>query len=86
MTCTDAVELQRAMRTSRERYLACAFLLQAENRKFGGLVEDLENAQAVGRQEYPKTMSDALYLFDNWKGTARKVTTTVVNDTEAMTF
>ena len=48
-TCQDANELQRVMQTARERYVVCAFILQAENKKNRALLEDLENAQAVGR-------------------------------------
>ena len=48
-----------AREISAGEYLACLFLLLADNNRFGPLKTQLDNNFLMGEQEYPRDMSDS---------------------------
>jgi hypothetical protein len=52
---------------ARERYLATAFIMGADHRRFDGLIRDIENSYLNDLDIYPKTMTAAFNLLVNWK-------------------
>mmetsp|Transcript_1688 Transcript_1688/g.3611 ORF Transcript_1688/g.3611 Transcript_1688/m.3611 type:complete len:966 (+) Transcript_1688:108-3005(+) len=59
--------IQRAMRKAEQAYLATCFIRQANRDKHGSLQVYLENAYVMGRDKYPKTMTEAYNLLINFK-------------------
>jgi Zinc knuckle len=82
-TATDAERL-RVSAAARERYLATAFIMGADRRRFGGLLRDIENSYLRNTDIYPKTMTAAFNLLANWKEEASR-THRVVSDGVAFT-
>jgi hypothetical protein len=56
-----------AEKECREEYLATALLLSSDRKRFGKLVEDIENDHIRGIDKYPKTIVDAYSLLVHWK-------------------
>jgi hypothetical protein len=56
-----------AEKECREEYLATALLLSSDRKRFGKLVEDIENDHIRGIDKYPKTILDAYSLLVHWK-------------------
>ncbi len=52
---------------SKDAYLACAFLLEADRNRYGKLIEDLENDYIQGQDCYPKTVTAGYNLLVHWK-------------------
>ena len=42
--------------TAREIYLACAFVINSDLRRYGRLIEELENDYTKGNDNYPHNM------------------------------
>jgi hypothetical protein len=51
----------------KEEFLACHFLLGADRRRYGKLIEDIENSHVQLNDEYPKTLIEAYNLLVHWK-------------------
>jgi hypothetical protein len=66
-------EISEANNTSRERYLAVAFLLGADRIRSGIMIEEIENEYLRNRDEtskvgsYPLTVADAYEYLENYK-------------------
>jgi hypothetical protein len=60
-------QLKVAMEVSREEYLGCAFILGADRKRYGKLVEDTENAYIQKDDKYPKSLTEAYHLLLHWK-------------------
>jgi hypothetical protein len=52
-------ELERAGEIAQEQYLATAFLLGSDRTPYGQLTVDLENDYTLGKDNYPKTVTEA---------------------------
>ena len=52
---------------AREQYLACAFLLGSDRKRYGKLLKNLENRFTQKTDKWPKTITDAYSLLLNWK-------------------
>ena len=66
-----------ALKTSKGAYLACLFLLMADERRFGGVKATLGDNFLLGKQEYPQDLLAAKRLLADFKGTgptSRKAT------------
>ena len=57
----------------RDQYLAMAFLLGSDQRRFGKLVEDLGNDFLLGTDSYPKTLITAYNVLTNWQQNPRNI-------------
>ena len=51
--------------------MATAFLSGLNRARYGVLLNELHNAFLIGRDEYPKTFTDAYDLGINWKGATK---------------
>jgi Zinc knuckle len=69
---TDA-QKEQAEIDAKGRAEAVAFLLGADEERYGKLVEDLENSFTQGDNRYPKDLTDAYKLLVNWKQEHRTV-------------
>jgi len=56
-----------AQKYAREQYLACAFLLGSDRKRYGKLLKNLENRFTQKTDKWPKTITDAYSLLLNWK-------------------
>jgi hypothetical protein len=61
-----AAQLKR-LKQRPEEYLACAFLLASDRKRYGKLIEDLENDHIQKNDKYPKTLVEAYNLLVHWK-------------------
>ena len=57
---------EAAMTTSSEGFLACLFILLAENSQYKGLKIDMENDFTLGQSNYPKTVVAAKRLLTDY--------------------
>jgi hypothetical protein len=58
-------DYNKKVEAAREKKLAMLFLHKLDLRRYGNLIVDLENAMALNRDEYPKTVNDAFLLASN---------------------
>jgi hypothetical protein len=64
-----AIELGIARRAAKDRYLAICFLMNSDQRHYGGLIRDIENKHTRGTGTYPSTLGGAFdYRLVNYKG------------------
>ena len=66
-----------AMKTAKEAYLACLFILMAGEERYGGVKTALGDNYLLGKQKYPQDLLAAKRLLADFKGTpgkARKAT------------
>jgi hypothetical protein len=59
----SAAELRVAEAAAKEEYLDCAFLLGSDRKRYGKLIEDLENDHAQRKYKYPKTLVETYNLL-----------------------
>ena len=52
---------------AQEMYLACAFISQADPKRYGRLKEELENDYTKGTDSYPQDMVKAYQLINEYK-------------------
>jgi hypothetical protein len=64
----DEDEKQEMRLEARERYLAVAFIMGADKRRYSGLIRDIENNYLTGDNKYPKNVTAAYNLLVKWKG------------------
>jgi hypothetical protein len=88
LTRTSATEdeLRLAEQYTKERYLACAFLMGSDRHRYGKLVEDLENDFTQGRDNYPKTLVDAYNLLVHWKQDPRNLMRVLGTSNDGVAF
>ena len=60
-------ELKMIETTAREIYLACAFVINSDLRRYGRLIEELENDYTKGNDNYPRNMVKAYQLLNKYK-------------------
>ena len=65
--------LKAAQKYARKQYLACAFLLGSDRRRYGKLLENLENEFTQKTDKWPKTITDAYSLLLNLKQDPRNL-------------
>jgi hypothetical protein len=71
----DKMAIQsEAMKTSKEAYLACLFLLMADEERYGGVKATLDDNYLLGKQEYPQNLLAAKRLLADFNGTGPKGT------------
>ena len=61
-------------------YLALAFLIGSDQRRFGHLLKKLENDFSAGNDNYPKTLTDAYNMLLEWKDDPRLLIRMAGND------
>ena len=61
------------MKSSKEAYLVCLFILMADNERYGGVKAALRDNYLLGKQEYPQDLLAAKRLLDDFKGAPSKV-------------
>ena len=57
-----------AMKSAKSAYLACLFLLMADEDRYGGVKATLDDNYLLGKQEYPQDMLAAKRLLADFKG------------------
>ena len=60
------------MKTAKEAYLACLFILMADDERYGGIKTALGDNYLLGKQEYPQDLLAAKRLLADFKGTPGK--------------
>ena len=58
---------------AKEAYMATAYLLGADQSRYGRLIKSLENDYLQGKNNYPKNMTEAYNLLINWKQDPRNL-------------
>ena len=53
--------------------MAVACILGSDRRRYGRLIEELENRYLMGQDFYPKTLTAAYNLLNNWKQNPRNI-------------
>ena len=71
VTLTHATAAQdlKARQLAYEKYLAVAFLLGSDRRRYGKLIDELQNDFTKNSNTYPKTVTEAYNLLINYKNT-----------------
>lgn len=62
-----ADEIEESEKSATERQMAMGYILGCDRVRFGKLIEDLENQHTQGIKSFPKTLSEAFTLTNNWK-------------------
>jgi hypothetical protein len=62
-----AIELGIAWRADKDGYLAIFFLINSDQRCYGGLIRDIENEHTRGTDTYPSTLGGAYDYLVNYK-------------------
>jgi hypothetical protein len=62
-----SVEKERAKTQAKDRYLAVLFLVNCDQRRYGGLLRDIENEYTRGTNTYPLTLSSAYDYIVNYR-------------------
>ena len=65
--------LKAAEKYAKEQYLACTFIFGADRKRYGRLLENLENDFTQKTERWPKTITDAYSLLINWKQDPRNL-------------
>ena len=60
-------ELKMIETTEREIYLSCAFVINSDLKRYGRLIEELENDYTKGNDNYPRNMVKAYQLLNEYK-------------------
>jgi hypothetical protein len=79
-------QLAVAKEVSREGYLACAFILGADRKSYGKLVEDTEKAHVQKDNKWPKTLVEAYNLIVHWKQDPKNLMQVVGSTSDGMSF
>ena len=62
----DEDELATIKSVAREIYLSCLFIVASDPKRYGGLVEELENDYTKGNNNYPTNMVKAYQLINKY--------------------
>ena len=60
-------ELKIIETTAQEIYLACAFVINSDLRRYGRLIEEVEKDYTKGNDNYPRNMVKANQLLNEYK-------------------
>ena len=60
-----------ALKTSKQAYLACLFLLMADDDRYSDVKATLDDNYLLGKQEYPQDLLAAKRLLADFKGTSK---------------
>ena len=60
-----------ALKTSKQAYLACLFLLMADDERYSKVKATLDDNYLLGKQEYPQDLLAAKRLLADFKGTGK---------------
>ena len=60
-------EIKMIETTAREIYLACAFVINSDLRRYRRLIEELENDYTKGNDNYPRNMVKAYQFLNEYK-------------------
>ena len=60
-------EIKMIETTEREIYLACAFVINSDLRRYRRLIEELENDYTKGNDNYPRNMVKAYQFLTEYK-------------------
>lgn len=66
-TTKVAAEIEAIAKSVREYTLGVAFILGADPERYGNLVRGLKNASLAGRDEWPKSMTEAYNYLAKWE-------------------
>jgi hypothetical protein len=79
--------VEAAKKYAREQYLACAFLLGSDRKRYGKLLENLKNDYTQQKNDkWPKTITDAYSLLINWKQDPRILLQVVRASSDGVAF
>ena len=56
----------------RKRFMACVFLAGVDRKRYGRMIDKLNNAYVAGNDMYPKTVEEALTMVSYYKDSGRK--------------
>jgi len=74
LECTDLLVKERIKNANvtneevRQKFVAMAFILNADVKRFGGLWDDLYYNLLKGQDNYPIDMQSAVHMLTHWKG------------------
>ena len=85
-TQATADQIQAAKALGQQQFLACAFLLGANRKTYGKLVEDIENDYTQKVDKYPKSLINAYTLLTNWKMNPRNLIQALGTQAEGVAF
>ena len=71
---------------AREKYLGIAIMCIADLARYSKLIKDLKNDFTKINDNYPKDMTETLFVLMNYKRTHRKKTTQIHNYSEGTEF
>ena len=77
--------MNTAKATAQDKLLVVAYLMCSDKHRFGKMVEDINNAYWVGRDEYPKLVNDAYYHICNWSND-QKILITMGSTNDGLSF
>ena len=78
-------QIKTAKATAQDKLLVVAYLMCSDKHRFGEMVEDINNAYWVGRDEYPKLVNDAYYHICNWSND-QKILITMGSTNDGLSF
>jgi hypothetical protein len=78
--------MEAAKKYAREQNLACAFMLGADRKRYGKLLENLENDYTQKNHRWPKTITDAYSLLIKWKQDPRNLLQVVGTSSDGIAF
>ena len=52
---------------ARQKYLACVFIAGASRKRYGRMINDLNNAYLTGRDQYPESVEAAMTMLSHYK-------------------
>jgi hypothetical protein len=56
--------------TAVQKYVATVFILRADRSRYRKLIEDVENDNLKGRDDYPRTIHDSYSILSYWTSIA----------------
>jgi hypothetical protein len=65
---TNAVEISKIKKTVRDYTLGAALILGADTERYSSMIRGLKNASLAGRDEWPKTVTEAYNYLSKWEG------------------
>lgn len=64
---TNQAEKMKLSYAAYDLYLAIAFIMHSDRRRYGKIIQDLENNYTQGNDNWPRTLIGAFNLLLNWK-------------------
>jgi hypothetical protein len=66
LVLTAAATNETNEKTSRDKFITCAFLAGVDTKKYGRLKTELNNAYVAGQNNYPKTVDSAVTMLSHY--------------------